>query len=133
MSRLVIHPNTPQAREIQLKPGMNLLGRGFATDFKIEDPSVSSAHCQIVVGSGGATIKDLGSTNGTFLNRAQIQEAPLRTGCAIRLGGVEMVFYGDDREPGALVAQVAEPLPVARLASSAAAPASAAPAPIAPA
>jgi FHA domain len=133
MSRLVVNPDTPQAREIQLKPGANLLGRGFATDFKIEDPSVSSTHCQIEIGDSGATIRDLGSTNGTFLNQAKIQEAALQTGCAIRLGGVEMVFYGDDREPGALVAQVAAPLPVARMASSAAHAVSAPATPAAPA
>src|SRR5436190_5812526 len=120
MSRLVVNPNTPQAREIQLKPGTNLLGRGFATDFQLEDPSISSTHCQIVIASGAAMIKDLGSTNGTFLNQAKIQESTLQHGQAIRLGGVDMVFYSDDRDPGVVIAQAAAPLPVARLAGSAA-------------
>jgi FHA domain len=120
MSRLVVNPNTPQALEIQLKPGANLLGRGFATDFKLDDPSVSSAHCEIVIGPGTATIKDLGSTNGTFLNQAKIQEGTLQNGQAIRLGGVEMVFYSDDRTAGVVAAQAAAPLPVARLAVSSA-------------
>src|SRR6476469_8959691 len=115
MSRLVVNPNTPQALEIQLKPGTNLLGRGFATDFKLDDPSVSSTHCQIVIGTGTAMIKDLGSTNGTFLNQAKIQEATLQNGQAVRFGGVEMIFYSDDRAAGVVVAQAAATLPVARL------------------
>ena len=71
MPRLVINPNTTSAWQVQLKPGTNLLGRGFANDFKIENPSVSSSHCQIVVDGTRAVIRDLGSTNGTFVNRGR--------------------------------------------------------------
>ena len=73
MARLLINPGSPSAWEIQLKPGTNLLGRGFANDFKITDPSVSGSHCQIVVEGGQFVIKDLGSTNGTFVNRAPVK------------------------------------------------------------
>lgn len=38
--RLVVNPNTPQTWEIQLKPGLNSLGRGDANDFTIADPRV---------------------------------------------------------------------------------------------
>jgi hypothetical protein len=93
MHRLVVNPNTPQAWEIQLRPGENFLGRGFANDFKFEDPSVSSSHCKIVVADGNVMINDLGSTNGTFVNRAQVKEAPLQNGQLVRLGSVDMVFY----------------------------------------
>ena len=89
MARLVVNPGSPVAWEIQLKPGTNLIGRGFANDFKIADPSVSSSHCQIVVTDQGATIKDLGSTNGTFINRAPVIEAALKSGQTLHLGGVE--------------------------------------------
>lgn len=95
MPKLVINPGTPNAWEIQLKPGANLLGRGFANDFKIEEPSVSGSHCQILVNNGAAVIKDLGSTNGTFVNRAPVQEAVLQAGHTVHLGGVEMLFQGD--------------------------------------
>jgi hypothetical protein len=95
MHRLVVNPNTPQAWEIQLKPGENFLGRGFANDFKFDDPSVSSSHCRILIGEGAVVIKDLGSTNGTFVNRAPVQETSLENGQAIRLGSVEMVFLSE--------------------------------------
>src|SRR6267154_1385448 len=95
MPRLVINPGTPSTWEIQLRPGTNLLGRGFANDFKIDHPSVSGSHCQIVVDNGRALIKDLGSTNGTFINRAPVTEANLQAGQVIHLGGVEMMFQGD--------------------------------------
>src|SRR6266850_6682507 len=95
MPRLVINPGTPSTWEIQLRPGTNLLGRGFANDFKIDHPSVSSSHCQIVVDNGNVVLKDLGSTNGTYVNRAPVQETPLQPGQVIHLGGVEMMFQGD--------------------------------------
>jgi hypothetical protein len=109
MARLLVNPGSPGAWEIQLKPGPNFLGRGFANDFKIDDPSVSGAHCQIVVDSGNILIKDLGSTNGTYVNRAPVREAAIQPGQTIHLGGVEILFEG---EPG----QVAQPAaaPVAR-------------------
>lgn len=92
MARLVINPGTPQAREFELKPGDNYLGRGFANDFKIEDPSVSTSHAQIIVNGDYVLVKDLGSTNGTFVNRTPVTDTALQPGQWLRLGGVEMLF-----------------------------------------
>ena len=94
MPKLILNPGTPQAREFELKAGANYLGRGFANDLKIEDPSVSTSHAQILVNGAAITIKDLGSTNGTFINRSQIREAVLQAGQLLHLGGVEMVIAG---------------------------------------
>lgn len=99
MARLVINPGSPAAWEVQLKPGVNSLGRAQANDFLIADPSVSGTHCQIVVEGVKTTLKDLGSTNGTYLNRAPVKDAVLQTGQTIHLGGVEMAFYGDGPPP----------------------------------
>ena len=101
MARLVVNPGSPTAWEIQLKAGANTIGRGFANDFKIGDPSVSGSHCQITVDQGTVIIKDLGSTNGTFVNRTPVTETTLQAGQTVHLGGVEMVFYSD--APGATV------------------------------
>jgi pSer/pThr/pTyr-binding forkhead associated (FHA) protein len=95
MPRLVVNPGSPGAWEIRLKPGLNSLGRSFANDFKIDDASISGSHCQIFVGEQMVTIKDLGSTNGTYVNRAPVQEAVLQLGQTIQLGGVDVLFCGD--------------------------------------
>lgn len=95
MHQLVVNPETPQAWQIQLKRGTNLLGRGPASDFKLDDPSVSSSHCQIIVENGTAVIKDLGSTNGTLVNRVRVSEALLQPGQMIELGAVKMLFQPD--------------------------------------
>lgn len=95
MAKLVINPGTPQANVFELKPGTNYLGRGFANDFKIDDGSVSTSHAEIVLNGGSVMVKDLGSTNGTFINRAPVTEAVLQPGQWLRLGGVEMLLESE--------------------------------------
>ena len=116
MARLVVNPGSSAAWAIPLKPGVNLLGRGAVNDFKLTDPSISSSHCQIIISPAGASIKDLGSTNGTYLNRVPIQEAALASGHTIHLGGLEMMFYDDEAETATAVAPIAPsfspPIPV---------------------
>ena len=126
MARLVVNPGSPTAWEIELKPGANSIGRGEHNDFKIPDGSVSGSHCQIVVNDRGTVIKDLGSTNGTFVNRTPVQEAQLQTGQTLHLGGVSMVFYSD-AAPGVAVPPpprigVAPPPVAPRLSTAAARP-----------
>src|SRR3954453_8513264 len=99
MPRLLINPGSSAPREIQLKPGANSLGRRPDNDFQIEDGSVSGAHCQILVDHGQVIIKDLGSTNGTFVNNSPVQEATLQGGQTVRLGNVDMMFQGDAAVP----------------------------------
>ncbi|MGO8675199.1 MAG: FHA domain-containing protein [Limisphaerales bacterium] len=96
MPKLFINPSSPAVWEIQLKPGPNRLGRGAANDFTLSDPSVSGTHCEILVGGQSVVIKDLGSTNGTFVNRASVREAVLREGDRIHVGGVEMVYAAEN-------------------------------------
>ena len=116
MNRLVVNPGTPQAWEIQLKPGANSLGRNDANDFTINDPSVSGSHCQIVVGDNSVVLTDSGSTNGTFAGGSRVQELNLENGKGIRLGGVEMIFYSGTNMPAAAV-ESAAPKPAIRVAA----------------
>lgn len=78
MARLVVSPGTPQAREVMLKPGINTIGRHEDNDLPIPDPSISEAHCQIIVSEGGVRLRDLGSTNGTFVNARELQKPNFR-------------------------------------------------------
>ncbi|MFZ4483064.1 MAG: FHA domain-containing protein [Chthoniobacterales bacterium] len=81
------------------------IGRLGDNDVQLDDGSVSSRHAEIVVEDGGAVLRDLGSTNGTFLNAEQVAgEHSLSEGDEIYFGGVRSVFM----EP---VAVAAEPLP----------------------
>lgn len=91
-NRLLVNAGTPQAWEIQLRPGLNRIGRGEHNDFVIPHPSVSGSHCEITVSPGSVVLKDLSSTNGSFVNGAPVQEVVLQSGQALRLGHVELLF-----------------------------------------
>ena len=64
-------------REIPLREGVNIIGRDPAAAVRLDFPSVSRRHAQVVVSPGGATVEDLGSKNGTLVGTAPIR-APAR-------------------------------------------------------
>lgn len=67
------------------------LGRGTEADIRVEDPGVSRAHCEIVLGSP-AIVRDLGSTNGTSVDGSRVTQAALVNGSTITIGGTTLVF-----------------------------------------
>lgn len=89
MNKLVLagltHPGT-----FELEPGFNTLGRNPTNDFRVHDATVSSFHCEIVVSGGSVLVRDLGSTNGTYIDGQAIHEAPLVPGQVLRLGSAEL-------------------------------------------
>lgn len=111
--RLLVNPGTPQAWEIQLKPGANRVGRNEENDFTLSHESVSSAHCEITVSDAGIFLKDLGSTNGTFVNRAPVTEIQLQPGQHVQVGQVDMTFDADGAAPALMPPPpTAIPIPV---------------------
>ena len=76
-----------------LHPGENVLGRGPEATVRIDAPGVSRRHARIVLGEEGATIEDLGSKNGTYLEELRLQGAMgLEDGARFRLGRQLLVF-----------------------------------------
>lgn len=95
MARLIVNPGREGAWEIPLREGVNSLGRGAHNHFQINEPSVSTSHCHIVVHNSDVLIRDLGSTNGTFVNQGAVKEAHLQPGQKLRLGAVELLLEAD--------------------------------------
>ena len=83
------------------------IGRLGDNDVPIDDASVSSRHAEIAAVEGAVVLRDLDSTNGTFLNRVQITgEHALAEGDEIYFGGVRSVFM----EPAAEVVEPEAPV-----------------------
>jgi adenylate cyclase len=77
---------------IDVKPGTTLVvGRAVNSDVPIYDPTISRQHAQLTVASGGVSVKDLGSSNGTFLNGSRITEVIATPNDVVMFGKVS--FY----------------------------------------
>jgi len=68
------------------------IGAGPGNDFLIDDPTVSAVHLEIAATSIGFRLRDLGSTNGTFVNGVRVLEALLDDGQQVSLGDVPFTF-----------------------------------------
>jgi len=67
------------------------LGRGTDVDIRVDDPGVSRHHAEILLG-GEIVLRDLNSTNGTYVDGVQVGESVLRDGVVIQLGGTRLTF-----------------------------------------
>jgi pSer/pThr/pTyr-binding forkhead associated (FHA) protein len=81
------------------------VGRVADNTIHIEDGSVSSHHAELVLENGEYHLNDKGSTNGTFVNGAQITNAILKDGDQVRFGSIDCVFAAD------VQSTASEPLP----------------------
>lgn len=72
--------------------GKARIGRSEEGEIVLVDPSVSRAHAVVEIDRGGAFVRDLGSTNGTFLNGRRIKAESLRDGDELRFGNTRMRF-----------------------------------------
>jgi hypothetical protein len=90
MARLLIKTAGLENRTLELRLGVNRVGRDPDSDFPIIHPTVSTCHCEFEVSNDGVTIRDCGSTNGTFINGDPVKTARLLPGQEVRLGEVEL-------------------------------------------
>jgi len=90
MAKLVVLSEGFTGLTYELKVEKTTVGRVEDNAFQIAEQSVSSHHCELLQRSNDILVKDLNSTNGTFINGEQIKEAVLKPGQILRLGQVEM-------------------------------------------
>lgn len=86
----VTHKNKKE-QVCPLKPTTNI-GRSTGADICIESSEVSRDHCVIFLRRDHWYVKDLGSTNGTYVNDKMISEQLLDSGDCIEIGPVRLVF-----------------------------------------
>ncbi|MEU5841117.1 DUF3662 and FHA domain-containing protein [Rhodococcus sp. NPDC047139] len=78
-------------RYYQLREGSNIIGRGQDAQFRLPDTGVSRRHIDIRWDGQVAMLSDLGSTNGTTVNGASVQDWQLADGDVIRAGHSEIL------------------------------------------
>jgi DNA-binding NtrC family response regulator len=75
-----------------------VVGRDPSCGVVVDDPEVSSTHCELRAEGPGVLIRDLGSKNGTFVATVRIREAILSAACVIQVGSSMLSFEPHDKE-----------------------------------
>lgn len=109
MAKLVVLTQSLAGRSCELAAERTTIGRVEDNTFQIAEPSVSSRHCEILLRGSDIVVKDLGSTNGSFINGEKITEAVLKPGQTLRLGNIDLRL----EVPGAAPAPATAPAPAA--------------------
>ncbi len=72
------------------------VGRSKSCAFVVNDHSVSRTHAEVAARQNSVLIKDLRSTNGTFVDDQRIAEMEVKPGGAVRFGRVQFMLTSDD-------------------------------------
>jgi pSer/pThr/pTyr-binding forkhead associated (FHA) protein len=91
---LVVRSGGGRSGEVfALREGSTTIGRSPDCDVFFDDVTVSRRHAVVVEKDGSFVLEDLGSLNGTFLNRSRIEEqAPLTDDDEVQIGKYRLVF-----------------------------------------
>jgi len=79
-------------QEVALDDRPKYAGRSDDADLILDDPAASRKHFEIKAGGGGHVLHDLGSTNGTQVNRTPVLECRLSNGDIISVGETDVAF-----------------------------------------
>ena len=90
MLKLVVLSEGMTGRTQELKGEKTTIGRTDDNTFPIAEASVSSHHAEVLLRGNEVLIRDLDSTNGSFINGERITESVLKPGEVLRLGQVTM-------------------------------------------
>ncbi len=84
-------PGAPARLELDgSSPSRVLVGSSPSCDLRLADPELSRRHCALEVVGTRLRVTDLGSTNGTFVNDVQVNEALIRDSATLSVGGTTL-------------------------------------------
>lgn len=92
---LVMFLSDGTRRDFPIQKESAIIGRAHGSDLRIPLSSVSRQHCELRVAGDKLTVRDLGSSNGTYHNSIRIQEATLKAGDEMVIGPVVFIVVVD--------------------------------------
>jgi len=102
---ILVRPDGKQS-EVPLQKPVQVIGRQTDCQIRIPSAGVSRHHCEISVSEAKVSIRDLGSSNGTFVNRRRVTQAELSAGDMIAIGDLVFVVRVDGK-PGKVISEQA--------------------------
>jgi hypothetical protein len=97
---LVVKRGPNAGSRFLLDKDVTTAGRHPESDIFLDDVTVSRRHAEFHREADGFTVSDVGSLNGTYLNRERIESAPLAGGDEVQIGKFRLVYFSSDTESG---------------------------------
>jgi hypothetical protein len=90
---LVVQRGPNAGSRYLLDKDVTTAGRGPDSDIFLDDVTVSRRHAVFTRTEGGFMVEDVGSLNGTYLNRERIEKAPVANGDEVQIGKFRLMFF----------------------------------------
>ena len=113
MARLLVKTDGLGLQAIELRMGVNRVGRSRDCEICLPHTTVSSHHAELALTNDGVYLRDTNSTNGTFLNGQPVAETWLAPGHEIKFGDVELTVESTDAVIAIPEYERGEPAPAA--------------------
>jgi hypothetical protein len=92
VAKLIISRDAQIVREVELGVGRTTLGRHPHNNIVIAHPAASAHHAAVTANGAGATLEDLGSSNGTFVNGKRVTHAALADRDRVAIAGFQIEY-----------------------------------------
>jgi pSer/pThr/pTyr-binding forkhead associated (FHA) protein len=89
---LVVKRGPNAGSRFSLTEGTTTIGRHPDSDIFLDDVTVSRRHAEVTRQASSFTVRDVGSLNGTYLDRERIETAELHSGDELQIGKFRLVF-----------------------------------------
>lgn len=100
MAKLIIEHESKPKQIFDISQAQTTIGRNEDNQICLKDNAVSARHCVIVKQGHSYYLKDLDSTNGTYINEKAVKEVKLVSGDKIIIGQITILFEKDKNEKG---------------------------------
>lgn len=90
---LVVTRGPNAGSRLGLTKAVTTVGRHPESDIFLDDITVSRRHAELHRGPDGFVVRDVGSLNGTYLNRERVEEGPVQTGDELQVGKFKLAFF----------------------------------------
>jgi DNA-binding NtrC family response regulator len=105
--RLVVVTGPDRGEEVVVGTEPMVIGSGSGCDARLSDPTVSRRHLSVALGEGGVVVRDMGSTNGSFVRGSRFGELILGFGAEIQVGQTTLKYVPEE-EPVSVKPAVTE-------------------------
>ena len=94
-AKLVMFKPDGKRKDFSLQKPVSVIGRGEECDFQVPLLDVSRRHCELTVDGERIRVKDLASSNGTYVNNKRVNESEMSAGDRLAIGPVIFTLQVD--------------------------------------